>query len=261
MSPKCAAPSAKLLFLAEVDPSSRPALLKLRSRLEAAEARVVELSAAEVVGRDMAAEAQRRALEARKDGDWQVAADLLADAAVTAQSLDSLLRSAGDLYSQLQRLMAEAASRVGRHLSRPELAVPLPDLETPLKLVLSNNGGPQAGPTLHLSAGERDEATIAAVIEQHSRQVLARRPISTIEQESTRWRLTPKNSTGPCRSLSRRTTACWLRNGLWCSPPPVVRMRRKPRQPGSTAPGAPGSRRARGGQFCRPKARGHSCAF
>jgi hypothetical protein len=170
-------------FLAEVDPSSRPALLELRARLAAAESRVDELTAAEAVGRDMAAEAQRRVLEARRNSDWSAAADLLADATVTAQSLDSLLRSAGDLYSQLQRLMASAAARVGRHLSRPEHNIPLPDIDDTLRLVLSNAGGPQAGPTLHLDAAERARATIAHVIEIHGRQVMARRPTSTIEQE------------------------------------------------------------------------------
>jgi hypothetical protein len=176
---------AETAFLAEIGPSRKKALLDLRARLAAAEARVDELTAAEAVGRDMAAEAQRRVLEARRNNDWSAAAEDLNEALTTAGDLDSVLRSAGDLYSQLQRLMAEAAARVGRHLSRPELNIPLPDLADTLRLVLSNAGGPQAGPTLHLSAAERDQATIAHVIEIHTRQVLARRPISATEQESS----------------------------------------------------------------------------
>jgi hypothetical protein len=173
---------AETAFLAEVDPSNcMPALLNLRSRLAAAESRVDELTAAEAVGRDMAAEAQRRVLEARRSNDWSAAAEDLDEALTTARALDSTLRSCGDLYSQLAVHLAAAAARVGRHLSRPEHNIPLPDLADVAKLVFGNNGGPDAGPSLHLDASQRNQASIAAVIEDHTRQVMARRPVTQEE--------------------------------------------------------------------------------
>ena len=78
--------------------------------------------------------------------------------------------------------LASAAARVGRHLARPEHNIPLPDLADVAKLVLGNNGGPDAGPSLHLDASQRNHASIAAVIEDHTRQVLARRPVTEQEE-------------------------------------------------------------------------------
>ena len=176
---------ASLALVAAIDPDHQGELIEARARLAASEASMRELGAAQKLAADMAREASGKALLARRDSDWASAADLLDEALTTARALDSVLRSAGDLYSQLQRLTAEAAARVGRHLNRPEYAVPLPDLETPLKLVLSNNGGPQAGPTLHLDAAERARASIAHVIEIHSRQVMTHRPASPTKQEET----------------------------------------------------------------------------
>jgi hypothetical protein len=174
-------------FLAEVDPSQRNALLDLRSRLAAAESRVVELTQAEVVGRDLAIEAKRRALEARQAGDWVSAADLLAEASVTAAALDSVLRQVGDLYGQLQRQLGAAAAKVSPHLRRPEYNVPLPTLEPTLRLVLSNAGGPvvHGREVIHLDASERAQASIASIVGRHARQVMGYRPISPADQEGT----------------------------------------------------------------------------
>jgi hypothetical protein len=157
-------------FLAEVDPSQRKALLALRARLAGAEARVAELTAAEAVGRDMAAEAQRRALEARHDGDWRAAADLLAEAEVTAAALDSLAAQLGGLYRDLRQQMEQAAGKVSPHLRRPEYNVSLPDLKQPLLLVLGNAGGPPIDPrtTLHLEPTEVARASISAIIARHA---------------------------------------------------------------------------------------------
>jgi hypothetical protein len=175
---------AESAFMAEVDAAQRPALLDLRARLAAAESRVAELTAAETVGRDMAHEAQRRALEARKAGDWQACNDLLGEASVTAAALDGVLRQVGDLYGQLQRQMAEAGRRVSPHLRRPEYNVPLPNLKEPLLLVLGNNGGPEIDPrtTLHLEPTEVARASIAAVVTRHADMVLRFRP--TADEES-----------------------------------------------------------------------------
>jgi hypothetical protein len=169
---------AETAFLAEVDPSRKKALLDLRARLAAAESRVGELTAAESVGRDMAAEAQRRALEARQDGDWQAAADLLTGASVTAAALDSLLAQVGGLYRDLRRQMAEAGARISPHLRRPEYNVPLPNLDLTLKLVIGNAGGPSVPERelLHLDVGERRQACVAAVVARHTTQVLRHRP-------------------------------------------------------------------------------------
>jgi hypothetical protein len=174
-------------FLAEVDPSQRKALLALRDKLHAAEARVAELTAAESVGRDMAHEAQRRALEARKDGDWQAVADLLTEAEVTGAALDSLLAQVGSLYQQLRQQMAEAGRRVSPHLARPEYNVPLPNFDLTLKLVVANGGGPPVPgrEVQHLDPAERAQASIAAVVTRHARQVMGYRPIGPADQEGT----------------------------------------------------------------------------
>jgi hypothetical protein len=177
---------AEVAFLAEVNPAEQPALLELRSRLAAAEARVGELTAAESVGRAMASEAQRRALEARKDGDWQAAAEALAEAQVTAAALDSLLQQTGDLYGQIRRQMERAAAKVSPHLRRPEYNVPLPQLEPTLRLVLSNAGGPtvHGREVIHMEPAERAQASVAAVVTRHARQVMGYRPVT--EEDSDR---------------------------------------------------------------------------
>jgi len=180
---------AESAFLAEIDSSHRPALLELRARLAAAESRVDELTQAAAVGRDMAAEAQRRVLEARRNADWAGARALFDDAMVSAAALDSLAAQLGDLYRQLQQQMNEAAERVGRHLARPEYNVTVPNIElnNMLRLVLSNHGGPEVDPSaiLHLDPGERAQASLASLIEHHARQVMGFRPMDTTEQEDT----------------------------------------------------------------------------
>lgn len=176
---------AGLALIAAVDPDHAGELIELRARLAQSEASMRELSAAEVLARDMAREAQRKALQAAAKADWEAAGMALDEAAVTAGALDSVLKSAGDLFSQVQQLMTEAAARVGRHLARPEYAVPLPDIDNVAKLVLSNAGGPPVVPstTLHLDAAQQAQANIAAIVARHSRQVMAHRPTSTTEQE------------------------------------------------------------------------------
>jgi hypothetical protein len=174
---------AETAFMAEIDPSRKKALLDLRTRLVAAESRVGELSAAESVGRDMAAEAQRRALEARKDSDWQAAGDLLAEASVTAAAIDSLLAQAGGLYRDLRQQMTAAGARISPHLRRPEYNVPLPNLDLTLKLVVANGGGPAVPERelVHLDAAERSRASIASVIHRHADMVLRFRPAAEEE--------------------------------------------------------------------------------
>jgi hypothetical protein len=174
---------AETAFLAEVDPSRKGTLLTLRDQLHATESRVAELTAAESVGRDMAAEAQRRALEARKDGDWQAAADLLTEAEVTAAAIDSLAAQLGGLYQQLRQQMAQAGAQISPHLRRAEYNVPLPNMDLTLKLVVANNGGPVVPERelLHLDVGERRQACVAAVVTNHARQVLRFRPEQEID--------------------------------------------------------------------------------
>ena len=177
---------AESAFLAEVDPSQRKALLALRDKLHAAEARVAELTAAESVGRDMASEAQRRALDARKDGDWQAAADLLTEAEVTAAALDSLLAQVGSLYQQLRQQMADAGKRASPHLARAEYNVPLPNFDLTLKLVVANGGGPAVPEreVIHMDPAERRQACVTAVVSRHAREVLRFRPVT--EEDSSR---------------------------------------------------------------------------
>jgi hypothetical protein len=175
---------AGLALIATIDPSHEADLIDARQRLAQSEAAMRELNAAQQLAADMARQAAAKALLARRDSDWAAAADLLAEAGVTAAALDSLLAQAGDLYGQIQQQMAQAASRVGRHLARPEYAVPPPNLADMVKLVLSNAGGPQAGPTLHMDAGERAGASVAGAVKFHTRQVMGYRPIGEQEEAS-----------------------------------------------------------------------------
>jgi hypothetical protein len=170
---------AETAFLAEVDPSRKGTLLTLRDQLHATESRVAELTAAESVGRDMAAEAQRRALEARHDGDWATAADLLAEAEVTAAAIDSLAQQLGGLYRDLRQQMAQAGARISPHLRRAEYNIALPDLDGLLRIILSNNGGPKVDAfalSPHLDAHQVSQLNIASVVRRHSDMVLRFRP-------------------------------------------------------------------------------------
>jgi hypothetical protein len=176
-----------LALLAEIDGTMAAQRDAVRARLRDAEQRLTELTAAQEAARDLSRQARARALEARKDSDWAAAADLLTEAGVTAGALDSLLAQAGDLYRQLQQQVNEAAERVGRHLARPEYNVAVPNIElnNMLRLVLSNNGGPEVDPsaTLHLDPGERAQASLASLIEHHARQVMGYRPTTVTEEE------------------------------------------------------------------------------
>jgi hypothetical protein len=175
-----------LALLAEFDGTMAAKRDAVRTRLREAESRLAELMAAQEAARDLSREARARALEARKASDWQAAADLLDEALTTAAAIDSLLAQTGDLYWQIRRQLAEAAERVGRHLARSEYNITVPNMELSnmLRLVLSNAGGPEIDPstTLHLDPGERAQASLAGLIASHTRQVMARRPVTEQEE-------------------------------------------------------------------------------
>jgi hypothetical protein len=168
-------------FLAEVDPALQSELLELRARLTAAESRVAELTAAEVVGRDLAAEAKRRALEARQGEDWQAAADLLRDAEADAAALDSLLQQAGALCTQIKQRLGQVATRVSPHLRRPEYAIGAPDLDTAVLVRLDRAGGPRLDPMRALTAAP----SLTEAVAGHAAMVLRHRPATTAEPEGT----------------------------------------------------------------------------
>lgn len=176
-----------LALLAEIDGTMAAQRDAVRARLRDAEERLGELRHAQVAAADLSREARARALLARRDTDWQAAAEALDEAAISARALDSLLAQAGDLYGRIQRQMAEAASRVGRHLARPEYAVPPPPLADTLRLVLSNAGGPPIDGrlVLHMDPAERSSASVAGVIKSHSRQVMGYRPIGPATEEDS----------------------------------------------------------------------------
>ena len=167
-------------FLAEVDPALRSELLAVRARLAAAESRVAELTAAEQVGRDLAAEAKRRALEARKGEDWSAAADLLRDAEADAAALDSLLQQAGALCTQIKQQLGQAAMRVSPHLGRVEYNIPPPDLNAAVLVRLDRAGGPRLDPMRALTAAP----SVAEAVAGHAAMVLRHRPAT--EKESRR---------------------------------------------------------------------------
>jgi hypothetical protein len=164
-------------FLAEVDPALRSELLAVRARLAAVEARVAELTAAEQVGRDLAAEAKRRALAARKGEDWQAAADLLEEALTTARALDAVVQQAGSLCVQIKQQLAQAATRVSPHLSRVEYNIPPPDLNATVLVLLDRAGGPRLDPMRALTAA----ASLAEAVAGHATQVLRHRPVTEKE--------------------------------------------------------------------------------
>jgi hypothetical protein len=167
-----------LALLAEIDTAMAKKRDAVRKRLREAESRLGELQSAQVAAADLGREARARALLAHRAADWAKAGEMLAEAQVTGQALDSVLRQAGDLHQQLQRQMGQAATLVSPHLARPEYNAPLPDLKQPLLLVLSNAGGPPVDPrmTLHLEAAEVARASIASIIRRHADMVLRFRP-------------------------------------------------------------------------------------
>jgi hypothetical protein len=85
----------------------------------------------------------------------------LAEALVTAAALDAL---------------------AARHMAREEhkLLIQPPPLDTTLKLVVANAGGPAVAErdVLHLSAAERSQASLAAIVENHGWRVLQRAAVS-----------------------------------------------------------------------------------
>jgi hypothetical protein len=170
-------------FLAEVDPALRSELLAVRARLAAAEARVAELTAAEVVGRDLAAEAKRRALEARQGEDWQAAAGLLEEAASTARALNAMAGQMGELYRRLKAELNTATGHVTRHMARQEhaLLIQPPNLDDTLRLVLSNAGGPPVDPMRMLTVAP----SLTEAVAHHAAMVLRHRPATIPASEDS----------------------------------------------------------------------------
>jgi hypothetical protein len=170
-------------FLAEVDPALRSELLAVRARLAAAEARVAELTAAEVVGRDLAAEAKRRALEARQGEDWQAAAGLLEEAASTVRALNAMAGQMGELYRRLKAELDTATGHVTRHMARQEhaLLIQPPNLDDTLRLVLSNAGGPPVDPMRMLTVAP----SLTEAVAHHAAMVLRHRPATTPAPEDS----------------------------------------------------------------------------
>ena len=178
---------ASLALLSTIDPDHAGELIELRSRLAQSEASMRELSAAEVLARDMAREAQRKALEATAKADWASAVEALDEAVITAQSLDAMARQFGDLYRRLQTELARAAGLAATHMHRFKhtLMVQPPSLDLPLRLVIANSGGPPVAEreVLHLSTVERSQASVTDAVTSHSQRVMAYRPVTVTKQE------------------------------------------------------------------------------
>ena len=94
---------AGLALIAAVDPAHEPEMVELRARLAQSEASMRELSAAEVLARNMTREAQRKALEATAKADWEAVGMALDEAVITGQALDAMAKQIGDLYRRLVR--------------------------------------------------------------------------------------------------------------------------------------------------------------
>jgi hypothetical protein len=180
---------ASLALLSTIDPDHRDELIDLRARLAASEASMRELSAAEVLARDMAREAEAKALQASARADWEAAGTALDEAVVTAQALDAMAKQFGALYRRLQTELARAAALAATHLTCIEhkMLVQPPSLDLPLRLVIANAGGPPVAEreVLHLSAAERSQASVADAVASHSQRVMAYRPVTVTKQEET----------------------------------------------------------------------------
>jgi hypothetical protein len=178
-----------LTLAVEIDDAHAPELAEARSRLALAEQRTRELSAAEQLARDLAQQAKQKALDARRDADWSAARQTLDECLTTARALDDVAKQLGGLYRELRQQQADAVRTVGPHLGRIEhqISVQPPNLDVVLKLVLANAGGPMVAERdiLHLSAEERRQASVAAMVEQHGRSVLAYRTATTTEQKES----------------------------------------------------------------------------
>jgi hypothetical protein len=176
-----------LTLAAEIDEANEPELAEARKRLAWAEARTRELSAAEQLARDLAKQAKEKALAARRDADWSAASKALDDCLTTARALDDVAKQLGGLYRELRQQQVDAVRMVGPHLGRIEhqISVQPANLDDRLLLVVANAGGPAVDPrtTLHLSADERDRASVAGMVEHHARTVMNYRPAPATEQK------------------------------------------------------------------------------
>jgi hypothetical protein len=137
--------------------------------------------AAQEAARDLGREAKQRALEARKGEDWAAAAALLNEALTTARALDAVVQQVGSLCAQLRQQLGQAATRISPHLSRPEHAIGLPDLNTTVLALLGRSGGPPVDPMRTLTAAP----SLAEAVAHHVGMVLRHRPATTAEPEDT----------------------------------------------------------------------------
>jgi len=178
---------ANLALLSVIDPDRTPELIEARTQLAASEASMRELAAAEQLAQTMARDARQKALEASAQSAWATASQVLDEAVVSANALDALARQFGDLYRRLQTELRRAVSLASPHMARDDyrMLAQVPDLNETLKLVVANAGGPPGDPrtTLHLSAAEISGASIATMVERHSKLVMGFRPVDTAEKE------------------------------------------------------------------------------
>jgi hypothetical protein len=178
---------ASLALVTAVDPTHEPELVEARRRLAEAESQMRELGAAQHLATTMACEARRKVLRASAQEDWDAAVAALDEALVTAAAADDMTKQLGDLYRRLLTELRTAAGLVARHLERDEhkLMVQPPNLDDALRTMLANVGGPQVDPrsTLHLSAAERSQVSIAAAVADHGRRVMSYRPATVTEPE------------------------------------------------------------------------------
>jgi hypothetical protein len=126
-------------------------------------------------------------LQASARADWEAAGTALDEAVVTAQAVDAMAKQFGDLYQRLQQELGRASALAATHMTRIEhkLLVQPPSLDLPLRLVIANAGGPPVAEreVLHLSAAERNQASVADAVASHSQRVMAYRPVTVTEED------------------------------------------------------------------------------
>lgn len=179
---------AGLALIAAVDPDRAGDLIDIRARLAASEASMRELNAAQQLAATMAREEREKALLAHRDSDWAAASALFDDVVAVAGELDQAIAKAGALYQDLLQKQADAVGKVQPHVTKDiAFVIQPPELTGTMRLVLSNSGALPADPSvsLHLDAGQRDQASISGVVQHHREHVLGYRPVDTTEQKES----------------------------------------------------------------------------
>lgn len=167
-------------LLAEADAGVASERDQLAGEVDALEKRRTTLNAALEEAAAVEQEAAERALAARRDDDWKAVARLLVEREEAAGALDRLIREAGSVYREMERLRSEAASRASAHLPmRLASAADVGGLDYYVRWLMHESGFEfidGAG----LGIDRRNPPTLRDFAASASRRVMAHRPAPEI---------------------------------------------------------------------------------